>query len=109
MKTCYYKEDFTYPESQFHFHLYNTDYTELHDHDYWEFFIILSGETEHDASGRRQLITSGMGCLIHPRDKHRFLNASKNYRQMNICITDEYFKELLNVEYILNQNIQYVK
>jgi len=97
MKTCYYREDFTHPESNFHFHLYNTDYSELHNHDYWEFFIILSGKTEHDVQGRKQLMSSGMGCLVHPRDKHRFLNASSGYQQMNICITDDYFKELLNV------------
>ena len=38
-----------------------------------------------------------MGCLVHPRDKHRFTNASANYQQMNICIADEAFKELLDV------------
>lgn len=97
MKTCTYKEDFTYPNKNCHFHLYNTDYTELHDHDYWEFFIILSGETEHDVQGRKQRLTKGMGCLVHPKDKHRFLNASKNYQQMNICITDSYFKKLLEI------------
>jgi AraC family cel operon transcriptional repressor len=96
MKTCHYKEDFAFPESKFHFHLYNTDYAELHDHDYWEFFIVLSGEIDHYMEERKQPLTSGIGCLVHPRDKHRFANCSKNYRQMNICITDEHFKELVD-------------
>ena len=97
MKTCRYKEDFTFPQTKLHFHLYSTDYPELHNHDYWEFFIVLSGECEHYTEKRKQLLTAGMGCLVHPRDKHRFTSHSKNYKQMNICITDEYFKELLDV------------
>ena len=97
MKICLYKEDFAHPDSKFHFHLYNTDYSELHSHDYWEFFIILSGEADHETEGKTQRVTSGIGCLVHPRDKHAFLNSSKDYRQMNICITDDYFKELLDV------------
>ena len=97
MKTCHYLEDFLIPESNFHFHLYNTIYPEMHDHDYWEFFIILSGEVEHFTENTKQLLSRGMGCLIHPRDKHRFGNVSSNYQQMNICITDHQFKELLDV------------
>lgn len=97
MKTCHYLEDFLIPESNFHFHLYNTTYSEMHDHDYWEFFIILSGEVEHYAENSKQMLSKGMGCLIHPRDKHRFGNISSNYQQMNICITDHQFKELLDV------------
>ena len=97
MKKCYYKEDFFYPESKTHFHLHNTDYPEMHDHDYWEFFIILSGQVDHYTEDKKHPMMMGMGCLVHPSDKHRFTNASKNYQQMNICITDEFFKTLLDV------------
>ena len=82
MKTCRYREDFTFPQTKLHFHLYSTDYPELHNHDYWEFFIVLSGECEHYTEKRKQLLTTGMGCLVHPRDKHRFTSVSKNYKQM---------------------------
>ena len=97
MKTCRYTEDFLLPESNFHFHIYNMAYPELHDHDYWEFFIILSGEVEHYTENSKQILSKGMCCLVHPRDKHRFANVSNAYQQMNICVTDHQFKELLNV------------
>lgn len=97
MKTCHFTEDFLTPESNFHFHIYNMPYPELHDHDYWEFFIILSGEVEHYTENTKQVLSKGMGCLVHPRDKHRFGNVSNDYQQMNICVTDRQFKELLNI------------
>lgn len=97
MRTCHYEEDFEYPGTKVHFHLYNTDFPELHDHDYWEFFIILSGSTEHFTQQRKQTFKSGMGCLVHPWDKHRFGTPSPDYEQLNIAITDEYFHELLDV------------
>lgn len=97
MKTCDYRADFSHPESKLHFHMYNTDFNEVHDHNYWEFFIIVSGETEHWCEGKQQILTPGMGCLVHPRDKHKFMNCSKNYQQINVCITDDCFKEMLDI------------
>lgn len=89
-------EDFSNPEIKCHIHLYNADYPELHDHDYWEFFIILSGEAEHYVGGQKQLLTSSIGCLVHPCDRHRFVNSSKSFQHLNIGITDKYFKQLLD-------------
>ena len=97
MKTCLYKEDFTNPDSNLHFHLYNTDYPIIHNHDYWEFFIILAGETDHFSNDRKQHFHANTGCLVHPADKHCFTNNSAHYKQLNICITDAYFKTLLDL------------
>lgn len=96
MRTCLYEDDFEYPETKMHFHLYNTDFPELHDHDYWEFFIILSGSTEHHMQQGKRSLKSGMGCLVHPWDKHRFGTHSTDYEQLNVAITDDYFHELLD-------------
>lgn len=97
MRTCYYEEDFTYPESGVHFHVYNADFPEMHDHDYWEFFTILSGETKHVGEINAQTLVAGTGVLVHPWDKHKFIAAAHNYSQMNVMITDDYFRELLGI------------
>lgn len=97
MRTCFYKEDFDYPEIKSHFHLYNRDFQELHDHDYWEFFIILSGKTEHITGNQKQILKKGTGCLVHPWDKHYFIMKSSDYQQLNLAITEDYFHELFNI------------
>lgn len=97
MRTCYYKEDFLYPESRVHFHVFKYDFPDLHDHDYWEFFIIGSGESAHIREDKTQSLVEGDACLVHPWDKHKFVSGSDKYSQINFMITDEYFRELLNV------------
>lgn len=95
MKTVIYQEDFEYPETQMHFHLFCQDYPELHDHDYWEFFFVIQGSVTHCTEKGQQVLTEGMGYLIHPKDRHCFTDASDDYIQMNIMISDAYFRELL--------------
>ena len=96
MGTCHYKEDFDYAEIKTHFHLFNNNFPEQHDHDYWEFFIVLSGSTDHETEVSKQPIKKGTAYLVHPWDKHRFCNCSPDYQQLNLAITDEFFHELLD-------------
>lgn len=95
MTTVTYQEDFEYPESQMHFHLFCCDYPEWHDHDYWEFFFVIQGKVTHCTHKGPQLLTEGMGYLIHPWDQHCFTDASDDYSQLNIMISDAYFREML--------------
>ena len=87
MKTVIYQEDFEYPETQMHFHLYCQDYPELHDHDYWEFFFVIQGSVTHCTEKGQQVLTEGMGYLIHPKDRHCFTDASDDYIQ---CYTERF-------------------
>lgn len=96
MKTVVYQEDFEYPQTQMHFHLFCQSYPELHDHDYWEFFYVVQGNVVHETESGQQVLTAGMGYLVHPSDKHRFVEASDDYVQLNIAITDVAFREMLN-------------
>lgn len=97
MRTCKFREDFTYPDTQFHFHIHKTNFPEWHDHDYWEFFIVLSGEIKQTMENvsSSQILSEGMGCLVHPWDKHKFVASAHNYQQLNIMVTEEYFKKLV--------------
>ena len=84
MNTCYYQKDFRFPQSEVHFHLYYSDFPELHDHDYWEFFIIDSGEIKHYSENEMNVLKAGTGILVHPSDKHCFKKCSQDYQQTNI-------------------------
>lgn len=97
MRVCKYNEDFTHPDRGVYFHLYKVDFPAMHTHDYWEFFIILSGETKHVTNTGTQLLTTGMGCLVHPWDKHKFSTVTNDYMQLNVMATDEHLRALLTV------------
>ncbi len=97
MRTCYFEEDFLYPEARVHFHVYKYNFPEMHNHNYWEFFIVGSGETTHVREDKTEILSEGSACLIHPWDKHKFVSASSEYEQINFTITDDYFRELLGL------------
>ena len=64
-----------YPELCSHgvaFHWWDAAYTSLHDHDYYEFFIITSGRTNHIPNGQHQELGEKTLCLIRPQDCHQF-------------------------------------
>ncbi len=110
MKTVIYQDDFDYPETGMHFHLFSQDYPELHDHNYWEFFFVVSGSVTHVTDKGQQVLTEGMGYLIHPEDRHSFTDGSDDYTQLNVLITDAYFHELLDfVDTSLYDSIYAVK
>lgn len=54
------------------FHWWDAAYTSLHDHDYYEFFIITSGRTNHILNGVCQELYEKTLCLIRPQDQHQF-------------------------------------
>lgn len=64
-----------YPELCSHgvaFHWWDAAYTSLHDHDYYEFFIITSGRTNHILNGQHQELGEKTLCPIRPQDRHQF-------------------------------------
>lgn len=110
MKTVVYQDDFDYPETGMHFHLFSQDYPEMHDHNYWEFFFVISGSVTHVTEYGQQVLTEGMGYLVHPEVKHCFTEKSDDYAQLNVCASDAYFQELLNfVDESLYQTLSTVK
>ncbi len=97
MTTCLFKEDFANPEFGVHFHTYSVPYPIMHDHDYWEFFITLSGKIVHKTMFSTQVLSKNTGGLVHPKDKHCFLSADVPSSQLNLMITDELFHEMLDM------------
>ena len=54
------------------FHWWDAESTSLHDHDYYEFFIITSGSANHTINGRQEVLTEKTLYMICPSDCHQF-------------------------------------
>lgn len=55
----------------------NHDDLNLHDHDYYEFFVVSEGEGIHFINGKENTLQKGSGCFIRPKDIHTFKKTSK--------------------------------
>lgn len=71
-------------------HWWNAEPTSMHVHNFYEFFIITSGEAEHEINGEKQKLRRGMLELIRPEDKHRIVSSCvKKSAHVNISVTAE--------------------
>ena len=77
----------------------NHDDLILHDHDYFEFFIVSEGEGTHLINQKEYPIQKGSGCFIRPNDVHTFKKTSKE----ELVITNL----ALKAELIQNYQIRY--
>ncbi|TBR41949.1 AraC family transcriptional regulator [Marinomonas agarivorans] len=50
----------------------------IHDHDYHQLVVVLSGETDFDIAGKDQQLYSGSGCLVPASEAHRFAGQEHN-------------------------------
>ena len=89
----------TYTESEI-LNLSNTNYVqvpynELHNHTFWEIFLILTENCTHTVNGKSSVLTAGTICFLRPiKDKHYFDNKPDNgfYRHRDIYVTDSNMK-----------------
>lgn len=77
------------------FHWWDAAYTSLHDHDYYEFFIITSGRTNHILNGVCQELGEKALGMIRPQDRHQFtpLPGSRCIH-INLPVTREKLEQL---------------
>lgn len=78
-------------EVTFH-HIYH-DYPHLHDHDYWECFIVTSGSYHQQIDGTMTLVNKNDGYLIRPSDVHELQDASKPSSHLNILIKKSFMEK----------------
>ncbi|MGN1015954.1 MAG: helix-turn-helix domain-containing protein [Faecousia sp.] len=77
------------------FHWWDAAYTSLHDHDYYEFFIITSGRTNHLLNGEDQQLGEKTLCLIRPQDRHQFTPLQgERCIHINLPVTREKLEQL---------------
>lgn len=80
---------------EYRFVLSDTEYFRLHDHDFYEVFLILSGEAIHIVNGARIPLMSGDTVFIRPGDIHTYaLKNEKRFTMLNITFTAETFRLL---------------
>lgn len=70
-------------------------YNELHNHTFWEIFLILTENCTHTVNGKSSVLTAGTVCFLRPiKDKHYFDNKPENglYRHRDIYVVDSNMK-----------------
>lgn len=73
-------------------HWINISFTQLHDHDYWEFFLLTDGECTQHLNRKTFAMKAGDGILLRPSDAHYFTGKDKNTEHINLSIRDEFIK-----------------
>lgn len=81
--------------------LLENEYTTLHSHNFFEFFVVLKGEFKHSYNGEIEILKEGQFKIIKPEDEHYFIgNEGKNILR-NIAIHVDFFdflKEKTNID-----------
>lgn len=76
-------------------HWWNSETTSLHCHNFYEFFIVTSGEAFHKINGECRELHKGTLQLIQPKDSHKIVSSeSKKCTHINISVTPEKLKKI---------------
>lgn len=68
---------------------------DLHDHNYYEYFIVTSGTIAHLANGKKTLLNPGTLVFIRPSDRHLYcIDESENFKIINISFRTVYFESI---------------
>lgn len=84
-----YSDAFADPTKDYAYNLLYHDFPILHNHNYWEFLIVLSGEYKHTINDREELISRGQINVIRPEDYHMLTQNSKSASHLNIMLKCE--------------------
>lgn len=78
-------------------HWWSSDTTSLHCHNFYEFFIVTSGEALHEINGEHKKLHKGTLQLIQPKDRHRIISSeSKGCTHINLSVTPEKLDTICN-------------
>ena len=73
------------------------DYPILHDHDYWEFFVVCQGSYKHKINGKDEIVYKNSGYFIRPHDYHAIYDNEKDSFHLNVMMKKEYIKEICDL------------
>ncbi len=78
-------------------HWWKSEATSLHCHNFYEFFIVTSGEAIHEINNECRILDKGVLQLIKPNDRHRILSsASKKSTHINVSVTADKLQKICN-------------
>ena len=76
---------------------YYGNYEITHNHDYWEFIIVLSGDYTHSLNGKNIALNKNHACLLRPNvDYHCLKNGPHGSKHFTIRIRDSYMQSICN-------------
>lgn len=76
-------------------HWWSADTTDLHNHNFYEFFIITKGSAVHEINGETSVLKTGTLYFIRPDDCHRISSQTEqSCIHMNICIVGERLEKI---------------
>lgn len=75
---------------------YRESFPLLHDHDYFEFFLIVEGSLKHHINGQKVILEKGHMVFIRPQDTHSFLKTKDDVHFINLAILDKTISELFS-------------
>lgn len=98
IRKCDYKNDFKKPDTGLGFHYFNSNYGDLHTHNYWEIFLITEGSLLQTINNHTCEIKQKDCFIIRPKDVHVFqaLNNSTS-QHINFMVTDTLLSEILGL------------
>ena len=91
MKTYFYPASLYVNQDSGYTCRYNYSSTEdfqLHYHDYYEIFLMISGSAVHLVNGKRQSLQKNSLIFVRPEDTHTYL-SEKNFSFINLTFTRE--------------------
>ena len=87
-----------FPNADVAFNWIVYEYPYLHQHDYFEILVIISGELNNCINGKTYTLHTGEACLIRPNDTHKLLAASDHCigQHLNFLIKIDYIQKVFN-------------
>ena len=83
-------EKYSYVFSNYHY----GDYPELHNHDFWEFSVIVQGSYEHTLNKKTETLTKNTAVLLRPQlDSHYIISNSPDGTILNIRLYTPFVKD----------------
>ncbi len=71
------------------------DYQELHNHEYWECFIVVEGSYIHKINGETINVSHGDAFLIRPNDTHAIIQNSEVASHLNVMFVSDLIEPLI--------------
>lgn len=91
-------EGYIDPDSEFeykHINHFREVFPLLHDHDYYEFFVMVKGQLNHFINNENKVIKKGQLMFIRPKDFHSFAKITgHDFHYINLAILRKTIEEL---------------
>lgn len=91
-----YIDAFVDPSKEYAYNLLYHDFPIMHNHNYWEFLIVLSGEYKHTINSKDEIISRGQIIVVRPDDYHMLIQNSKSASHLNIMVKCETLEKWAN-------------